>query len=148
MDIVGMVTEEVHTQKNWQRESDELLKKIKEEDRLREKVFSAASAGKLLRKASVGDYADWLWQHLANGGKVDCVSDYNMPDDIYLARAFPLTPLYGSSAKTMIMPAEGKDMQPEDIGHNVIFFDDGTIHGIGSATLYADVAVVLKENGA
>lgn len=148
MGVVGMVTEEAHNQRKWQRERDELLNKINEEDRLREKVFSAASAGKLLRKASTGDYADWLWQHLANGGKIDCASDYNMPDDIYLAKPFPLTPLYGSFAKKMIMPAEGKDMQPEDIGHNVIFFDDGTIHGIGSATLYADVAAVLKENGA
>jgi len=117
-----------------------------ERERRNHKETSAGWVGSCAR-VRPGDYAMWLEDFLRSGGEITHVYDYDMPCDSWLlARIdFTVTPLYGSAAKSIIVPAGVRvEVGAAGAGHNEIFYHDGH-RAPGIVPLYSDISAMLQE---
>jgi hypothetical protein len=90
-------------------------------------------------------YADWLKGYLDNGGEMTHSYDYpiSRAQVIYISSGSArITPLYGSSAKMIIVP-KGVEVTIEALGHNNVFFmSDFSTEGY-FVPLYPDIEKLI-----
>lgn len=83
-----------------------------------------------LYPASADYLKNWLVRYCALGGVPSHDYNYTMPSDSFFVsrKAFRVKQAYGSMSLNIFMPATGRDIQRDNIGHNNIYFEDGSVY--------------------
>lgn len=90
------------------------------------------------KPAKTKHYIEWLEGYVEGGGSVTHAYKYRWPGGLMAKRDCTITPLYGSSSVTVIVP-KGVNVKIEALGHNEVYFMDGFVALGDFVPVYSDM---------